>query len=359
MFKRLIKAIEFSISSDQDVLNQSMVEVLHGKIPRGQQEELCNTLYNLRMGTIEKGVKCETCSMNYTKCKGHFGHIALAVPVVNPICLKQLKWIVKHICKKYKRIVITKQHLSLNSIKNYKQSSKYIDKVASCFHCSAPRTSDDMFDVDNIEGTDLEEVSKILTNMCQEDTDVLNIQECHPKSCIMHYFPIIPTCARPFLTKKDESFDDDLTCQLSEIVKANNLVKKFLSSGMKPNAKDLQCLVFCINTYYDNRRKKSRHSTSGHAYEGISDILMRKDRHIRKHLCGKRANQGAKTVLGGDASLRINQVGIPKDICKVLTKSMVVNSVNYDLAEKLIREKKVNYVQKGGKNFFEISQARD
>ena len=64
-------------------------------------------------------------------------------------------------------------------------------------------------------------------------------------------------------------------------------------------------------------------------------------------------------MLGGDASLRINQVGIPKDICKILTKPIVVNSLNYDLAEKLIREKKVNYVQKGGKNFFEISQARD
>ena len=70
-----------------------MVEVLHGKIPQGQ-EELCNTLYDLRMETIEKGVKCDTCSMDY-KCKGHFGHIALAVLVVNPICLKQLKWIVK------------------------------------------------------------------------------------------------------------------------------------------------------------------------------------------------------------------------------------------------------------------------
>ena len=246
MFKRLIKAIEFSTSSDQDNLSQSVVEVLHGKIPR-RQEELCNTLYDLRMRTIEKGVKCETCSMDYTKCKGHFGYIALAVPVVNPVCLKKLKWIVKHICKKCKRIVIKKQHLS---IKNYKQ-------VSSCFHCSAPRTSDDMFDVDNIE--DLEEASKILTDMCQEDTDFLNIQGCHPKSCIMHYFPIIPTCARPFLTNKDESFDNDLTFQLSEIIKANNLVKKFLSLGMKLNAKDIQHLVFFINTYHDSEKKKSRH----------------------------------------------------------------------------------------------------
>ena len=201
---------------------------LHAKIPRGQ-EELCNTLYDLKMGAIEKSVKCETCSVDYTKCKDHFGHIALPVPVVYCIRLKKLKWIVKHICKKCKRIMITKQHLS---IKNYKQ-------VASCFHCSAPQTSDDMFDVE-----DLEEVSKTFTDMCQEDIDVLHIKGCLPKSCIMHYFPIIPTCARPFLTNKEESFDDNLTCQLSEIIKPNNLVKNFLSSDMKPNVKDIQRLVF-------------------------------------------------------------------------------------------------------------------
>ena len=52
-------------------------------------------------------------------------------------------------------------------------------------------------------------------------------------------------------------------------------------------------------------------------------------------------------MLAGNASLKIDQVGIPKDICKVLTKPMAVKSLNYGLAEKLIQEKKVNYVQKG------------
>ena len=187
------------------------------------------------MGTIENSVKCETCSMDYIKCKGHFGPIALAVPVVISICIKKLKWIVKHICKKCKRIVITKQHLS-------------IKKLVSCFHCSAPQTSDNMFDVDNIE--DLEEVSKTLTNMCQENIDILNIKGCQLKSCMMHCFPIISTCVRPFLTSKGESFDDDLTCQLSEM-------KKFHSSGMKPNANHIQRLAFCINTYYDNGKKRA------------------------------------------------------------------------------------------------------
>ena len=57
-------------------------------------------------------------------------------------------------------------------------------------------------------------------------------------------------------------------------------------------------------------------------------------------------------MLGGNASLKIHQIGIPKDTCKVLTKPMVINSLNYDLAEKLIREKKVNYIQKEGQKIF-------
>ena len=52
-------------------------------------------------------------------------------------------------------------------------------------------------------------------------------------------------------------------------------------------------------------------------------------------------------MLRGNRSLKIDQVRISKDICKALTKPMVVNILNYDLAEKLIREKKVIYIEKG------------
>ena len=174
--------------------------------------------------------------------------------------------------------------------------------------------------------------------MCQEDIDILNIQGCHPKSCIMHYFPIIPTSVRPFLNNKDESFDDDLMCQLSEIIKANNLVKKFLSLGMKPNTKDLQRLVFRINTYYGNR-KKEQAFCFGSRIRGDKWHTEEKRQTHQKTFMQKKDKPGARTVLGGNASLKIDQVGIPKNVCKTLTRPMVVNSLNYDLAEKLIREK--------------------
>ena len=118
----------------------------------------------------------------------------------------------------------------------------------------------------------------------------------------------------------------------------------------------------CFSHQYllQQQKKKSRHSASGHAYEGVSDILKRKDGHIRKHLCEKRVNQGSRTVLGGDPSLKIDQVGIPKDICQVFTKPMLVNSLNYDQVENLMREKKDKlYSERKTKTLFEISQAHD
>ena len=84
----------------------------------------------------------------------------------------------------------------------------------------------------------------------------------------------------------------------------------------------------------------------------ISDILKGKDEHIRKNLCRKRVNKEKKTALRGNASLKIDQAGAPKDICKTLIKPIIVNGLNYNLAEKLMQEEKVNYIQKGERKMY-------
>ena len=65
---------------------------------------------------------------------------------------------------------------------------------------------------------------------------------------------------------------------------------------MKPNAKDIQYLVFQINTYYHNGEKKSRHSASGHAYEGINDILKRKG-DTSENISVKKGKPGGKNCV--------------------------------------------------------------
>ena len=133
--------------------------------------------------------------------------------------------------------------------------------------------------------------------MCQEKIDVLNIKGCLPRRCIMHYFPIIPTCARLFLTNKDESFDHDLTSQLFWDNKDQQFGEKSLSSGMKPNAKDLQCLVFCISNYYDNKNKKEQTFCLGPWIRGNKWYTEEKKRIHQKTFMRKKVKPGGKNCV--------------------------------------------------------------
>ena len=72
----------------------------------------------------------------------------------------------------------------------------------------------------------------------------------------MHNFPIIPPCTRPYPSKKDDSFDADLTCQLADIVKVNNAIQNRILTGVPASSKDIQRLNFRIQTYSDNNEKK-------------------------------------------------------------------------------------------------------
>lgn len=42
-------------------------------------------LYDARLGPSEEFAHCDTCGLSYAHCPGHYGHIALTVPVFNPL----------------------------------------------------------------------------------------------------------------------------------------------------------------------------------------------------------------------------------------------------------------------------------
>lgn len=63
---------------------------------------------------------------------------------------------------------------------------------------------------------------------------------------------------------------------------------------------------------------------------------------IRGNLMGKRVDFSARTVITGDPSLSIEQVGVPKSIAKNLTIPVLVNELNWDNLQKLV-DNKGNY----------------
>jgi DNA-directed RNA polymerase beta' subunit len=60
----------------------------------------------------------------------------------------------------------------------------------------------------------------------------------------------------------------------------------------------------------------------------------------------KRVNYSGRTVIGADPTLKLNQLGVPLEICKILTKPHVVTAFNIDKLTKLVNEGKANYLHR-------------
>ncbi|KAI5756409.1 hypothetical protein M8J77_024881 [Diaphorina citri] len=106
--------------TDQEVKQLSVVKVFSPITFNSLGHTIPGGLYDLAMGPIsERGDPCTTCGNNYTKCKGHIGHIELPVPVINTLFFRDVQLLLKLSCFLCHKINIpaTSQLLFINQIK--------------------------------------------------------------------------------------------------------------------------------------------------------------------------------------------------------------------------------------------------
>jgi RNA polymerase Rpb1, domain 1 len=70
--------------------NPQTFDVLGNPLPGG--------LYDPALGPIDFQARCETCSLLYRHCPGHFGHIPLVLPVYHPILFRLLVKLMRATC---------------------------------------------------------------------------------------------------------------------------------------------------------------------------------------------------------------------------------------------------------------------
>lgn len=63
-----------------------------------------------------------------------------------------------------------------------------------------------------------------------------------------------------------------------------------------------------------------------------------------KDFDSKRVNYSSRTVIGADPTLKLNQLGVPLEICKILTKPHIVNNFNIEKLTKIVNEGKANHL---------------
>ncbi|XP_003705866.1 RNA polymerase I subunit RpI1 [Megachile rotundata] len=95
------KCLMFSMFTANDIRNLSVTKIRTPLSFNILGHPLKGGLYDPALGPLlESSDPCGTCGCNVFKCQGHFGHIELPMPVVNPLFHKGLCMLIKLACLK-------------------------------------------------------------------------------------------------------------------------------------------------------------------------------------------------------------------------------------------------------------------
>ena len=190
------------------------------------------------------------------------------------------------------------------------------------------------------------EIFKIFDNINDNDITLLGLVPSfiHPRNLIIDVLPVLPPIARPYIIADNITCDDDLTLQYVEIIKLNNSLKDTSLHETK-RTKYIQSIKFRIKCLFDNSQEKQRH-TNGRPIKGIKKRLAGKEGQIRNNLMGKRVDKSARSVIGPDPTLRLDEIALPRKMSKILTYPVHVNRYNIDYLTKIVNNNEANFILK-------------
>jgi len=257
------------------------------------------------MGTTDSSCICETCGENAESCNGHFGHIELNEPIINPLFYRRVVSFLNCFCHRCNKFLLLKEQINLYGLNKCRGEVRFlkiqerVKKVEMCCHsqcgCDQPKykfsTTDNtiykIYESKTKCRTSVilttEEILKLFKNISDEDVVLLGFDPklVHPKNYIIEVVPVLPICARPYVKAEGVLCDDDLTNQYIEIIKANNhLITGESCKKEFSDVKHQKCIAslrFRIHTMFNNGQGKAKHTTNGRPIKGIKERLAGKE----------------------------------------------------------------------------------
>lgn len=378
-----IRLIQFG-TWDPDVVLKMSVAKIHSSEAFEDGNPKAGGLFDPKMGPIEKKVYCVTCDKKMQECPGHFAHIELAVPVFHPGFIDHALHVMRSICHCCSELLIDKKEIK---VKKLRQISKQVMTKKSiyktCKNCGQDQRKYNkdglkivatVFTEEDDEGG---KKKKIITKIEITPSKCLNILEkisdidaqymgftkwCKPHWLILDKLPVPPPAVRPsVLMDASRRGDDDLTQKLNDIIKTNNIYLKHERDG---SPAEILMSVFCllryhVATYIDNEipSVETAQQRSGRDLKALSQRLKGKEGRVRHNLMGKRVDFSARTVIGGDPNIGIEEIGVPLKIAMNLSYPEVVTKRNLKWLYQLVRNGPFEYpganriIKKGAGDF--------
>jgi len=346
------------------------------------------------MGVSEPGMLCPTDGLDYMTTPGYFGHIELAAPVFYYQHLATVHKILRCVCIKCSRLLISKeahkQALKMLPDERWSYVFGVASKVKRCGDdnedgcgCLMPKkirkenlaTLIAEWESDGIKGVSEEDakkmnmmltpeiVLKIFRRISDDDVSFMGFSPTfsRPDWMICQVLAVPPPAVRPSIKMDGQQrSEDDLTHIIVNIVKANKTLQEKIRDGAQANiiADWHTVLQYYCATLVDNNIPGAAPvaQRSGRPLKSIKERLNGKGGRVRGNLMGKRVDFSARSVITPDPNLSIRELGVPLKIAKNITKPVVVNDMNRRFLTKLVRNGPEEYPgakileRKGGEN---------
>nr|WP_318033587.1 DNA-directed RNA polymerase subunit beta' [Mycoplasmopsis edwardii] len=153
-----------------------------------------------------------------------------------------------------------------------------------------------------------------------------------PTDMLIYDLPVIPADLRPLVQLDGGRHStSDVNELYRRIIIRNNRLAKWneTDAPMLIKQNEYRMIQEAVDALIDNARKKPTpvSSRDNHPLKSISDGLTGKKGRFRQNLLGKRVDYSARSVIVGGPSLKMYEVGVPRDIAAKLFEPWIIKEL--------------------------------
>jgi len=154
-----------------------------------------------------------------------------------------------------------------------------------------------------------------------------------PKWMILTVLPVIPPDLRPVVQLPGGKFaTSDLNDFYRRVINRNNRLKQLIDLGAPEIIlrNEKRMLQEAVDSLIDLQKSRGRTRTGGAAskiQKSLSDILRGKQGRFRQNLLGKRVDYSGRSTIIVGPELKLDQVGIPKEMALELFKPFLLHEI--------------------------------
>lgn len=344
--------LEFYVLGDEENKRDSVVNVTNKDLFKGDIP-VPNGVYDAHMGTTSYEWLCDTCGNKKTVCPGHFGSIQLRYPVKNPLFKDDLVRWLQAICFNCGHLIAGNKELNVAKtalLKTYALMSKTISECPLCKYVNHKvekdkRDSSIIFIQKNYQNEIREielynhRIKEILSQVTNET--ILKVGRninSHPRNLILYTIRVPPNTIRPDIRKLggNRSNNSDITSFTKNLVELNNDLPESIPKKDEEVTKELQYQYHTLDLVYSGLVKGASTTNNqvrlvtpgGKMPSSIASRIPKKTGRIRRNLMGKRTEKMARSVLTGDPTLAIDEIGISVEMATTLQIPETVRTYN-------------------------------